>query len=66
MVGVLKSERQMTAVQREHPLRLTWQLEDICRLGPAPDQKAPAAAIVHLHPAQGRECACTIPRKPTH
>ena len=49
-------ERWMTAVQREHPLQLTQQLRDICRLGPTPNQKTPPAAVVHPVQLQG-ECA---------
>ena len=52
--GLPMKERWMTAVQRECPLWLTQWLGDIHRLGPTPNQKAPPAAIVHPHPAQGR------------
>ena len=64
--GLPMKERWMTAVQRECPLPLTQWLGDVHRLGPTPDQKASPAAIVHLHPAKGRACACMFPRNPTH
>ena len=60
--------RQMTAAQRECPPQLIQWWEDAHGLGSAPDRKAPLSAgvVVHPLPAQGRACACTFPRKPTH